>query len=363
MEAAQRILLVRPSALGDVCRTVPVLVSLSRAMPEAAIDWVVRDSFTDAVAAHPDLNEVIAFPRQRFASWWRNPAALRAMIGWQGALRTRRYDVVIDCQGLLRSGLMTAFTAAPVRIGHIDAREFAWLAYNERVRGEDLNHTVDRMLGLLQPLDIQPVADMRLYTTEADQSWWNRHRRSVRLDDGAPYAVLAPTARWPSKRWPIERWTQLVQPLRDMGYAACVIIGAPGEEPQVRELIDAGGDHVIDLVGKARVGQTMAVVEQASLLLANDSAPLHMAVGFDVPLVGLFGPTDPARVGPYGRDDAVLRKYEPHAGQTVHFKDDALGDALMRLIEVDDVLQRVRAVAEQSPSPNQPSINVSGATP
>lgn len=347
MDASKRILLVRPSALGDVCRTVPVLVSLKRAFPEALIDWVVQDTFADAVAAHPDLNEVIAFPRGRFARWWRSPSAGAELWRWQAALRRRDYDVAVDCQGLLRSGLITAFSGAAMRIGHIDAREGAWLAYNERVRCAECVHTVDRMLCLLRAVDAEPVADMRLYTADADRGWWCRTQGELGIDDAEPYAVLAPTARWASKRWPIDRWAQLVGPLRDMGYSRCVVVGAPGEEQQVRALIEAGGDGVVDLVGRTRVGQTMAVVQQAGVLIANDSAPLHMAVGFDVPVVALFGPTDPAKVGPYGRADSVIRRYAPTAGEPAHFKDASLGDSLMRLIDADVVLERIGRVTAE----------------
>ena len=127
-----KILIVRPSALGDVCRTVPVLASLRRAWPEAVVDWVVQEEFAPAIAAHPALSEAITFPRTRLARWWRSPARARELWQWFGELRRREYDIVLDCQGLGRSGLITWATAAPRRVGLRRAREFAWLGYNVR---------------------------------------------------------------------------------------------------------------------------------------------------------------------------------------------------------------------------------------
>lgn len=357
MSDPQRILIIRPSALGDVCRSVPVVVSLRRAFSDATIDWVVRDSFADAVRSHPDLSDVIEFPRRRLASWWRSPNAAAATWKWFGRLRRRRYELVVDCQGLGRSALMSAMSGAPMRIGHADARELAWLAYNERVNCPPGMHAVERMLRLLDPLGIDVVRDMRLYVPPECEQWWQQRAREEGLNRTA-YAVLAPTSRWPSKRWPIERWAELIEPLRTFGLSRCVVIGAPGEREQVRPLIDAVSARsetepreLIDLVGATTVGQTMAVIAGSSLLIANDSAPLHMAVGLGVPRIGLFGPTNPDEVGPYNSSESVIRKTDASGAGRPHFKDRSLGDSMMRRIVVEDVLERVPVVLGCAESP------------
>lgn len=343
---AHSILIVRPSALGDVCRTVPVLTSLRQAHPQARIDWVVQDTFLPVIAAHPALSEAIAFPRSRFARWWRSPRASGEMLRWFRDLRRRRYELVVDCQGLGRSGLITFLTGARRRIGYRGAPELAWLGYNLRYPSPPGIHTVDRMLSLLRAVDIEPVHDMRLHAAEADRRWWAQHRVELDLED-APYAVLAPTARWTSKRWPIERWRRLTGPLLDRGMKRLIVIGAPHERQQVQDLFE-DAEHsssaIVDLVGRATIGRMMAIIAQADLVIANDSAPLHVAVGFDRPCVALFGPTDPAQVGPYHQPEAVVRKYRPRPGESVNYRDGKLGDELMRLISVEDVLERVDAV-------------------
>lgn len=326
-----RLLIIRPSALGDVCRTAPVLASLRRAYPDATIDWLVRDSFVDAVSAHPALDEAVPFPRGELG---RSMARLNPgpSLAWMRGLRRRGYDLVIDAQGLARSGIFTWATRAKRRVGYANAREGAALAYTDRIGVARERHTVDRMLALLEGIGVEVERDMRLYAPAAD-------REAVAGDPrlGAP-VVLAPTSVWPGKRWPIERFARLARRLLDSDIAPLVIVGAPGEEDQCRALseIASTDDRVIDLVGQTSVGRLMAVIETSRLVIASDSAALHMAVGFDRPIVALFGPTRTAQVGPYRRDHDVIQHLEP--GDRIDHKHAAAGRALMERISLEEVL-------------------------
>src|SRR6185369_11864763 len=158
---AERVLIIRPSALGDVARTVPALATLRAALPDAQIDWLVHDAFADAVRHHPMLKGVIEFPRQRFARFMRDRATTREVTAWARRLGDAKYDLVIDLQGLFRSGLMTRLTRAPRRVGFANAREIGWLGYNRRHHVDRSLHTVDRMLVLLEAEGFAPVRDMR----------------------------------------------------------------------------------------------------------------------------------------------------------------------------------------------------------
>ncbi len=331
-----------------------MLVSLKRAFPQSRIDWVVRDAFLAAIEAHPDLNEAIAFPRTRLARWWRRPPVALEAARWFGSLRRRRYDLAIDCQGLGRSALITRATGARRRVGPRPAREFAGLAYNVRHCVDGSAHAVDAMLALVRGEGIEPVYDMRLYVAGEERAWWARARDEFGVT--GRYAVFAPTARWITKRWPVERWRTLVGHVLERGFERVVIIGAPDEAAQVAGIVPSErnlASRTVDLVGRTGIGGTMAAIAEAGLLVANDSAPLHMAIGFDRPCVGLFGPTEPDRVGPYGRPDAVVRRYVPD-GPPVNYRDASRGDALMRLIEVEDVIERIDAVARDPRSDEAP---------
>lgn len=335
------ILIIRPSALGDVCRTVPVLVTLKRRWPGARVDWMVQDSFAGAIEAHPDLGRVVPFPRAGLATWWRSPAAFGALVRWLGALRRERYDIVVDCQGLLRSGLFALATGAARRIGYANAEEMGWIGLNERIDAPMSEHTVDRMLRLASAATGMAAArDMRLYSSAAE-------REAVAADarlGGKRYAVIAPTSRWPGKLWPAERYAEVARWLLDEGrFEAVAIVGAKSERGQIGPLLElAEGDaRVVDLVGATSIARLMAVIEAAELVVANDSAAVHMAVGFDRPIVAIYGPTDVSRVGPYGRSESVVQVLRE--GDVFDHKDEMRGREMMGRVSVGMVVERIKA--------------------
>jgi ADP-heptose:LPS heptosyltransferase len=213
-----------------------------------------------------------------------------------------------------------------------------------RHRVDPALHAVDAMLALVTAEGIAPVVDMRLYAPESDRAWWRAERDELDLRE--PYAVLAPTARWPSKRWPVERWGQLVPGLAERGAARIVLVGGPGERGQLAGLAESAPPDrrgmILDLVGATGVGRMLAVIEDAAIVVATDSAPLHVAVGFDRPCVAIFGPTDPARVGPYRRPDAVVRVVRPGDPPVAAYR--RMGDEMMRRVGADLVIERIDAV-------------------
>lgn len=356
MTDPRRILIIRPSALGDVCRTAPALASLRARFPGATIDWLVRDDFAPCIEAHPALSRIVPFPRREFSRWATRPGAARALLGWLRDLARREYDAVYDLQGLFRSGLFALATRAPRRVGFASARELGWLGLNVRHTVDRAQHDVDAQMDLLRLDGVPPIRDMRLRVRAED-----RAALDPRLAD-APYALLAPTSRWPGKRWPAERFAALARALlEERAIRAVAVAGAPGEEEQCRPLLDlATADRrVMNCIGRTSVGGLMAFVERAALVVANDSAALHIAVGLDRPLVALFGPTRVDRVGPYARERDVLRRVRP--GERLDHKNRSLGESLMSRISVDDALaaarDRLSAPAAREPRPDSPVVS------
>lgn len=350
-KAPRRILLIRPSALGDVCRSVPLAVSLKRAFPNADLHWLVNAPFADAIRAHPAVAHVVAFDRKALGL-----ASARArfapVLAWMNAsLRAPQYDLVVDAQGLARSGLFAFWTRAQRRIGFADAREFGWLGLNERHRVAS-THTVDRMLDLLAAAGIPPTADLRLYTPPEDANALTADPELA----GRHYTLLAPTSAWPGKRWPADRFAEVARALLDTHDHRVVLVGSAHERPQCAPLLDlaAREPRVIDRIGKTTVGGLMALIQLADRVIANDSAALHIAVGFDRPLIALFGPTDVAKVGPYRRDADVLQHVQPN--EHLDHKDETLGRALMERITTREVLDRItRLAATPAAAPPAPT--------
>lgn len=330
----RRILLVKPSALGDVCRSMPALVSLQRAFPDARVDWLVQDDFVDAVRGHPSVGGVVAFPRRAWKRWW-TPGSLLGVRRFCRDLRGNGYDLAVDLQGLLRSGIFVWASGAVRRVGWREAREFAWLGANERHAARGGPDATERMLALLEDAGIAPVREARMHAPSDAVEAWGRVRAAAGVRDG--FVALAPTSRWASKRWPAARWRTLAERLI-AGGRQVVMLGAPSEREQVRAAMPAAG--AVDLCGAMPLGAWLACLAEAAAVVANDSAAVHAAAGFGRPLVGVYGATDPRAVGPYRRAESVVAPpggapTNPHA-----YRDDRLVQR-MQLIPVEAVERRL----------------------
>lgn len=344
----RRILIVRPSAFGDVCRTIPVAWSLRNSFPQAVIDWVVEDRWAPALSAHPAIDHLIEFPKERFRAFWRNPAVAMETLRWFGRLREGRYDLVIDAQGLARSGLMSIVSGAPDRVGLATAREFAWLGTNQRVRVAPGTHTVDAMLQLVERAGAQPVRDMRLVTPQGDLANWQQMRSLTGIT--GQYVVAATANKWAGKRWSASRWQECMSALdaefHDRGINSVVWLGGPGEQEQVAQNLTGISQQRlrhVDLSGHTSVGETMAVIQGASLAISLDSAPAHIAVGLGVGVVSLYGATRPQTDGPYGQGQWCIHGGAGEVLGSHDYRDADKGARMMQRITVQAVVERVIA--------------------
>ncbi|MCC6970162.1 MAG: glycosyltransferase family 9 protein [Phycisphaerales bacterium] len=292
----------------------------------------MNDTFAASIAHHPALTSVVPFPRKTLGVGLKrlNTRPTREFLA---GLRQTKYDLVIDAQGLFRSGFFARATGAPRRVGFANARELGWAFMTERHEVDRGTHTVDRMLKLIELAGVPPVADMRLYSGATE-----REEIARLIGEGQWPIVIAPTSRWAGKQWPSDRFAALARHLVSRGHRVA-IVGAPSEREQCRELIGMAAEdmRVLDLVGKTGVGGLMALIERSPLVVANDSAPLHMAVGFGGPLVALFGPTKLATVGPYRREADVIQHVRD--ADSMDHKNEASGRELMARITTSEVIE------------------------
>jgi lipopolysaccharide heptosyltransferase I len=295
----RRILIIKPSAIGDVVHALPILNLLRRTWPDAHIAWLVTPACANLIEGHPMLNEVILFERRKLGRGWREPKAAAGLFAFMKRLRGENFDLVLDLQGLFRSGWFARATRAPVRIGFKNAREFSPLFYTHRVDvGTTEQHAIDRYLKMAASLGCgdSPV-EFPFHVTDDDR----RHVGSL-VPVNRPYAVLIPGTNWATKRWPIERFAALAKVLRERRGFAIVAAGSPDE---ARLADQVGAD--VNAAGRTTLRQLVALLERASLVVANDSGPMHIAAALGRPLVTPFGPTNPVRTGPYRRSDTVVR--------------------------------------------------------
>lgn len=293
-----RILIIKPSAIGDVVHSLPVLNLLRRKWPEAHVSWVVTPACAGLVDNHPQIDETIRFERAMWSRSWRSPAALANLLRFARGIRARQFDLVIDLQGLLRSGWIVAESKAPVRVGFSNARELGWMFYTHRVPMRWEDHAVDRNLCVADALGLgrEPVE----FVLAVDDGDRDAVERLVPRD--TRYAVLFPGTNWDTKRWPVEKFAALVRPMKDRFDLSTVVAGSAPEGDLARRIPEA-----TDLCGKTTLRQLVALLERADLVIANDSGPMHIAAALGRPLVVMHGPTSAIRTGPYGRLDCVVR--------------------------------------------------------
>jgi heptosyltransferase-1 len=273
-----KILIIKPSALGDIVQALPVLTGLKRRWPAAQIDWVVNDSLREILEGHPCLRQTILYPRQRWTSLKRGPEMWR----WGKKLRAEQYDMTIDLQGLFRSAMMTWAAASPRRLGLMSAREGSRAVYNEVIADTAIS-AAERYLTTLEHLDIpvQPL-DFQLKA---------RAPLPEALTDFGSYIALHPYSRWRTKLWPWRFYQELVDAMPERRF---VVVGQGPWFP-----LQAPG-RLIDLRGKLSIGALVTVLDRAQSLLSTDSGPAHISGALARPTLVLFGATDWRKTKPSG---------------------------------------------------------------
>jgi len=303
LPAPDRVLIIKPSALGDVVTAAPVLRGLRRSFPRARIAWLLSETCAPLVRHDSALDDVILFERTRLGRAWRSPSAAAALARFLVSLRGGRFDWVIDLQGLLRSGLFAAATLAPLRAGFADAREGAWAFYNMRVRPRR-PHAVDRNLDLIRRLGVDATGrDMRLEISVSGRNFADAFCSSGHIEPGG-FLVCAPTTRWPTKLYPVRHWRTLVSRLSRR--LPVVLIGASGDRALCRQVSEDIGPGVIDLAGETAVDEMVGLIAASAGVICCDSAAKFIAPAVGVDCITLIGPTRLERTGPYCGGEAIL---------------------------------------------------------
>ena len=296
ISAPRRIAIIKPSALGDIMHALPVLTALRHRFPDAHLAWVVNETYAPVLRPHPDLNDVIAFDRAALRRGWLSGNLASAL--FLRRLRQQRFDLVIDLQGLLRSGLMTLATGASLRIGLASAREGARWCYTHRV--DDLHgsqHAVDRCWCVAEALGARGEKCFHLPVEPSARLWAiDCLRQSPR-----PWIAVSAGARWRTKRWPPEHFARLLRQAQAHFGGTAIFVGAADESDVSRKAAGAVDGPVCDLTGRTTLPQLAAVLAEADVMLANDTGPLHLAVALGRPVVAPYTCTQAALNGPYGQ--------------------------------------------------------------
>jgi len=363
-----RILLIKPSAVGDVVHALPVLEKLRRRYPQARIDWLITPENADLVRGHPAVSNLVLFVRKQFAQAGRRLSATASVLRLIGEIRAARYEMVLDLHGQLRSALFAVVSEAPVRIGFdrpvprtastfqgrplgnipargwAGAREGSWLAYNYRIPiPVPAVHAVDRNLrvGSLLGFDTEPPVFNLPVSAEAEAriaGHLESHHRS-----GRPLAILAPGTMWETKHWTPAGFAGVARGLMEQGFVP-VLVGGRADGLRNRSVCEQA-PGTTDFTGQTSLADVVALLRRATLVVTNDSGVMHIAAALEKPAISIFGPTNPVQVGPYGQPESVVRL--DLACSPCNFR--RLSQcpnqhACMRDLPVETVMERIHAV-------------------
>jgi heptosyltransferase I len=357
-----RILLVRLSAIGDVVVATPVIRALRQAYPSAYLAWVVEEKAADVVRGNPDLDDVIVWPRLSARGHGVGPAgrwySLRQNMAFVRDLRRRRFDVAVDFQGLLRSALVTWAAGAGVRIASEGTREGSALLYTIRVpRGEDPSSR-QRCLDLLRPLAVAST-DRRMHLWFDDQ---DRHAASRLLQSGgvgSRFACLCPATTWRHKHWREEQWAALADRLARECDLHPVFMGAAGDRPMIDRIRGRMSASAFVAAGETTLKQAAALLERADLVVAVDTALMHIGVAVGTPVIGVCGPSYWPGFQDYEQDgDGRAARFrlvrEPYPCSPCLRHPTCQNDDCMAAIQASDVFEAAREVLR----PGMPILRV-----
>ncbi len=294
----RKILIIKPSSLGDIIHSLPFLKVMHDIFPAAEIHWVVARGLEGVLEQHPMVDRVITINKDS----WKRPGNIRQtateFTGLAHHLRKEAYDLVVDLQGLLRSSIIAAMTGARVRVGFREAREGGVFFYTHRVEGGKELHAVDRYLRIASALggDI-PEVKFPMPLVKASQEVKELKERI------GEYAVIVPGARWPSKQWPAERFGTLAAML-DM---PSILVGSAADVQASQDIAERSRGKAVSCAGQTEMKDLFSLLRDARVVISNDSGPMHIAAAYGRPVVAIFGPTNPVRTGPYGTSHLVAR--------------------------------------------------------
>ncbi|MEO8340768.1 MAG: glycosyltransferase family 9 protein [Nitrospirota bacterium] len=298
MEDYCRILLIKPSSLGDIVHAMPTCAAIRRAYPKARLTWLVKRQWAGLVERIEGVDRV--WPVESTFAGWLSQISL---------LRAERFDLVVDLQGLFRSAAIGWLSGSPLLVGFTNGREGSPWFYSRRVPVPQLDmHAVDRYLLVAKAVGAveSGAPEFRFRIPHTDYDEIDRLLNRSGVTPGTSWVAMNVSARWPTKRWPAASFAEVADRLQQEGCGAVVLIGGSDERADVIAVSGTMKTPAIDLAGATTVGLLPALLSRASLLITNDSGPMHIAAAVGTPVVALFGPTSAARTGPYGAGHGVL---------------------------------------------------------
>jgi lipopolysaccharide heptosyltransferase I len=294
-----KILLVRLGSLGDIIHAVPAAAAIRRALPQASIDWLVDERHRDVLELVPVVNRRIAV----------NTSSVGSLSSVIRQLRATGYDAALDLQGLLKSAVLARLSGASRVIGFPKdlLREPAARLFYSETAGDVAPHVIDKNLSMLKAIGVR-MPDVEFPLDDRSPHVVVEARSRLGLTDGQRFALINPGAAWPNKRWPPVYFAEVSRELAKRHDLRSLVLWGPGEEA-IAGTVVAASDNTAAVSPPTTIADIVSLTKAAALMISGDTGPMHIAGASGTPLVGIFGPTDPHRNGPWSEDDLVVSRY------------------------------------------------------
>ena len=307
----KKILIIKLSSIGDVVHSLPFLEVIRNEFPHALIDWIVEQEAASIIKGHPALNNLIISKRK---VWQKNifktSQFMNVMNEAKGLIQKTRslnYNMVIDLQGLLKSGLFTCIAKGHRKIGMAGAREGAGLFYTEQVPVNYDEHAIDRYLRITEYLGCQTFLwQGRIPVTSSDNEYIN-NMLGADGEPKRPIIAINPMTKWKTKLWEEDRFAVLADRLvQDLG-CDLVFTGSRNDRSALDNICSMMKKDAINLAGKTSLKELACLYTRCAILITTDTGPMHIGAAMGCRIVALFGPTAPWRTGPYGQGNKIIR--------------------------------------------------------
>jgi heptosyltransferase-1 len=306
-----RILFIKLSAIGDVVQTLPALEAIKERYPESEITWVVEEDASGILEGHPLIHRLLVSRRRAWLRMLRNPlkmaSVIRDMIQFIRELRSVRYDIAIDFQGLSKSGVLVGLAHATRKIGFDRTRELSYLFLNERLPAYDIEkHALDRYLDVARYLGAREPSPSCTLPIESEIA--EIRKKIVAMNrQGRPLIVVNPVARWKTKLWLERNFAELADRLMKEKKAVVIFSGSAGDRVVNDRIISMMSEKAMNWAGETTLKELAALASLSDLFITTDTGPMHLAAAAGAKVLALFGPTAPWRTGPYGKSHTVVR--------------------------------------------------------
>ena len=302
MDVRKKILVIQTAFIGDVILTTPLIESLVREFPEAAIDFLTTPNSANILESNPNISNLIIFDKKG------RDRGLKRLIRIGNILENNRYDICITPHRSFRSAYLTWRTGAAMRIGF--NRAFWKILYTHVVEYKRTLHEIERNLSLLVPLGLnKPITAPVIYSTPEDEQKVSKLLNDLNKSGTMRFFAVAPGSIWPTKRWPEEYYRRFCQYFKGKG-SKVLLIGGPEDDNLCRRIAD-GEEHVVTLAGQLSLRETYYLLTQCTGILSNDSAPMHLGLAAHINVFALFGPTVPEfGFAPFGPKSKIFENQE-----------------------------------------------------